>query len=234
MATFCHQSCASFGIVGHVGARRRPRHARRAAVELDQTAELRRHLGHRARVWMSDLRIGVSPTMNFFSEVDLGDRELGVEPRRLAPLQRRALQHRPRARVLIAELHALFPVGAVRRRRHAPLGRAVRVHHRQSRLGQRRVKAVYQKICCAISPWPGTGPASENVMPRGLGRRVLLQPVDVLGQRVDGGRAVGFAAARHRGAGRVAALDADAPLVHRLAVGDALVAHARHATATRR
>src|SRR5688572_17022547 len=27
------------------------------------------------------------------------------------------------------------------------------------------VKAVYQKICCAIWPWAGTGPASPKVMP---------------------------------------------------------------------
>src|ERR1043165_365201 len=27
------------------------------------------------------------------------------------------------------------------------------------------VNAVYQKICCAISPCAGTGPDSENVMP---------------------------------------------------------------------
>ena len=31
------------------------------------------------------------------------------------------------------------------------------------------VNAVYQKICCAIAPWPGTGPASEKVMPGASG-----------------------------------------------------------------
>src|SRR5882672_3766919 len=31
------------------------------------------------------------------------------------------------------------------------------------------VKAVYQKICCAIVPCAGTGPDSENVMPRACG-----------------------------------------------------------------
>ncbi len=31
------------------------------------------------------------------------------------------------------------------------------------------VKAVYQKICCAISPWAGTGPDSEKVMPAAAG-----------------------------------------------------------------
>src|SRR5689334_20927542 len=31
------------------------------------------------------------------------------------------------------------------------------------------VKAEYQKICCAMLPWAGTGPASENVMPAACG-----------------------------------------------------------------
>src|SRR5690242_12517408 len=31
------------------------------------------------------------------------------------------------------------------------------------------VKAVYQKICCAICPCAGTGPASEKVMPSACG-----------------------------------------------------------------
>ncbi len=31
------------------------------------------------------------------------------------------------------------------------------------------VNAVYQKICCATLPCPGTGPASENVMPEASG-----------------------------------------------------------------
>jgi hypothetical protein len=31
------------------------------------------------------------------------------------------------------------------------------------------VKAVYQNICCAISPCAGTGPASEKVMPAAAG-----------------------------------------------------------------
>src|SRR3982751_885047 len=36
------------------------------------------------------------------------------------------------------------------------------------------VNAVYQKICCAILPWPGTGPASENVMPGAAGGAYFL------------------------------------------------------------
>src|SRR4051794_13667750 len=31
------------------------------------------------------------------------------------------------------------------------------------------VKAVYQKICWATSPWAGPGPASENVVPLACG-----------------------------------------------------------------
>src|SRR6185295_7832921 len=36
------------------------------------------------------------------------------------------------------------------------------------------VNAVYQKICCATFPWPGTGPASENVMPGASGGAYFL------------------------------------------------------------
>src|SRR5262245_42828671 len=36
------------------------------------------------------------------------------------------------------------------------------------------VNAVYQKICCAMAPWPGTGPASENVMPGASGGAYFL------------------------------------------------------------
>src|SRR5262249_45324134 len=36
------------------------------------------------------------------------------------------------------------------------------------------VKAVYQKICCAMAPCAGTGPDSEKVMPRALGGAYLF------------------------------------------------------------
>src|SRR6218665_534138 len=36
------------------------------------------------------------------------------------------------------------------------------------------VKPVYQKICCAMLPWPGTGPDSENVMPAAWGGAYFL------------------------------------------------------------
>ena len=38
------------------------------------------------------------------------------------------------------------------------------------------VNAVYQKICCAICPWAGTGPASPKVMPlASLGAYFFIQ-----------------------------------------------------------
>ena len=57
--------------------------------------------------------------------------ELGVEPAGLDLLHRCIFQQRPAADVLIAELHALLPVGAMRARGHAPFRRAVLVHDRQ-------------------------------------------------------------------------------------------------------
>jgi len=36
------------------------------------------------------------------------------------------------------------------------------------------VNAEYQKICCAMLPCPGTGPASENVMPGASGGAYFL------------------------------------------------------------
>ena len=85
------------------------------------------------------------------------------------------------------------------------------------------VNAVYQKICWAMLPWPGTGPASEKVMPAASGGAYLGHPLDVLGRSEDRGRTVGGAAALDAGPGGVAAFDPDAPLVHRLAVGNSLV-----------
>src|SRR5438045_2063363 len=41
-------------------------------------------------------------------------------------------------------------------------------------LARSAVNAEYQKICCAIWPWPGTGPASENVMPAASGGAYFL------------------------------------------------------------
>ena len=64
----------------------------------------------------------------------------------------------------------------------------------------------------------------------GLLRREFFHPVDVLGERIDGGGTVGGAATRDGGAQRIAAIrrHADAPLVDRLAVRDADVGRAGH------
>src|SRR3546814_18029556 len=45
------------------------------------------------------------------------------------------LEEAPRAYILIAVLHAVFPVWAMRSRRHAPFGRTVFVHDRQPLFG---------------------------------------------------------------------------------------------------
>src|SRR3546814_3162074 len=90
----------------------------------------------------------------------LGDDELGIEPGRLGALQRGRLQDGPGPGVLVAELHALLPVRAVRARRHAPQRVALVVHRVvASDLGatMEAVNAVYQKICCATLPWLSAG-----------------------------------------------------------------------------
>src|SRR3546814_6624709 len=62
----------------------------------------------------------------------LGGDELGIEPGRLGTVDRGRLHERPGTGILITELLALLPVGTVRRGGHAPLRRAVLVHHRQT------------------------------------------------------------------------------------------------------
>jgi hypothetical protein len=59
-------------------------------------------------------------------------------------------------------------------------------------------------------------------------RRVLLQPLDELGQRVDGSGPVGVAAAAKRGAHRDAIFRANAPFVDRPAVRQTAIAVAGH------
>ena len=105
--------------------------------------------------------------MVFFSEVVLRRHELRVEPGRLAAASSGVdLKKRPRADVLVAVLHALLPVRAVRATgamRHFGVPSAF-ITGRPG-LVMSAVKAVYQKICCAICALAGTGPASEKVMP---------------------------------------------------------------------
>src|SRR6218665_796048 len=87
------------------------------------------------------------------------------------------------------------------------------------------VKAVYQKICCAIWPWAGTGPDSPKVMPMAsLGAYFFIPSTDLVcaeeaagvGGQGGGGGCV-FVVGR-----------GEAPFVDRQAVGRADVGGARH------
>src|SRR6218665_1169351 len=53
------------------------------------------------------------------------------------------------------------------------------------------VKAVYQKICCAIWPWAGTGPDSPKVMPMAsLGADFFIQSTYLVSAWAAGGELV--------------------------------------------
>ena len=92
------------------------------------------------------------------------------------------------------------------------------------------MNAVYQKICWATLPWLECGERLIEVVARRSRRRELAKPLVPLADGVDRGRAVGGTAALDRGADRIAraGLHADAPLIDRAAVGQALGAGARH------
>mmetsp|Transcript_11426 Transcript_11426/g.31213 ORF Transcript_11426/g.31213 Transcript_11426/m.31213 type:complete len:274 (+) Transcript_11426:4128-4949(+) len=113
-------------VVGHVRARGAPAGAVRGAVELHQAPELRGHVGQGLR---PEIRLpdGREAHQRLPQGDGLGDRELRIEPRSLTPFQGRRLEQRPRAHILVADLHALLPVGPVWAGRHAPLRPAVRV-----------------------------------------------------------------------------------------------------------
>ena len=127
----------------------------------------------------------------------LGDAELRVEPGRLAALQRRATSAsstspRPGSRASCPPPStgraATGPCAtSACRPRSPPAGRA---------WSSDAVNAVYQKICCAMLPWPGTGPASEKVMPGASGGAYFFSQSMYFVERVDGRRAV---RARRRG-----------------------------------
>ncbi len=140
--------------------------------------------------------------------------ELGIEPARLHVLDRSIFQHGPAADVLVAELHALLPVGAVRRRCHAPLRRAVLVHHGAGLASAVREGRIPEDLLGDMALADHRS-RFEEVHAGRFRRRVFLQPLDVFGQRVDGGRSVGVAAAGDRRADRDAVLGPDAPFVHR-------------------
>ena len=59
-------------------------------------------------------------------------------------------------------------------------------------------------------------------------RRVFLEPFDELGAGIDGGRAIGVAAAAQRSADRDAVLRPNAPFVHGPAVRQAAITAAGH------
>ena len=163
----------------------------------------------------------------------LGDRELPVEPGRLAAIDRRRLEQRPRAAILVAELHALDPVRAVRRGRHPPQRHALVVDGVVALLlgsdhagGERGVP---EDLLSDVALRERRQRLIEVVV-GGSGRGVLAQPFVPLADRIHRSRPVRFATSGHGGARRIARtlLHADAPLVDRAAVGQALGARARH------
>ena len=116
----------------------------------------------------------------------------------------------------------------MRRGSHAPFRRAVGIHHGQARLGQSRGEGGVPEDLLgdvALSRHrAGLGEGHAG----GLGRGIFLQPLDILGQRIDRRRAVDAAAAADRGADRAAILDPDTPFIDRQAVRNALVGFAGH------
>ncbi len=155
--------------------------------------------------------------------------ELRVEPGGLGAIVRRRLQQRPGPGVLVAELHAVLPVDAVRARGKTPLRCAVLVHDRQAFLheigGEGRIGE--HLLGDLALRWYRTGFREGHAL--GSSRRIGLHPVEIFLDGVDRGRAVGVAAARDAGSdGPRVLVDLDAPLVDRLAVRDALVAVAGH------
>src|SRR6185312_4860575 len=128
---------------------------------------------------------------------------------------RGGLQQGGRTDVLIAELHALLPVRAVRRWSHAPLRRTVRVHYRQTGLhhvgGEGGVPEDLLGDVALRRHRPRFGEGHALRLRRGI----LLHPVEVFDDRIDRRRAVDVAATLDRRADRTAAFHADAPFVDR-------------------
>src|SRR5713101_3456866 len=102
-----------FRIIRHVIAGRGPLHARRRTVELDQPAELWRALGERLVPDVGLTNEGETDVA-LLQGHRLGDDELQIEPGCLAAIGWRGLQERQGSCVLIAKLHAVLPVRAVR------------------------------------------------------------------------------------------------------------------------
>src|SRR5439155_12913265 len=89
------------GIVGHVDAGRGPEHAIRRAVELYEAPELGCALSERS---VADVGVADDGEADvaLLQRSGLGDGELPVEPGRLAAIDRRRLEQRPRAASLVA------------------------------------------------------------------------------------------------------------------------------------
>jgi hypothetical protein len=117
----------------------------------------------------------VRPTMDFFSDVVLAVTNWAYS-QAAAVGWRRGLEEGPAAHVLVAVLHALLPVRAVGAGAMRHLGVPSALTTGRPGLVMSAVKAVYQKICWAIWPWAGTGPASPKVMPvASLGAYFFIQ-----------------------------------------------------------
>src|SRR5207245_2110919 len=163
----------------------------------------------------------------------LGDRDLPVAPGRLAAIDRRRLEQRPRAAILVAELHALDPVWAVRRGRHPPQRHALVVDGVVALLlggdhagGERGVP---EDLLSDVALGERRQRLVEVVV-GGAWRGVLAQPFVPLADRIHRSRSVRLATSGHGGARRIARalLHPDAPLVDRSAIGQALGARASH------
>ena len=216
-------------IIRHVRSGRRPGNACRAAIELDQATELRRHFGHRCRLDVGLADRGQADR-RLLQRSGLRGHELRVEPRTGQLVGIMPFEEGPRADVLVAVLHALLPVRAVRARGHAPLRRTVLVHDRQTLLGHVGGEGgVPEDLLSDLALCRDRARFAEGHAGSFL-RRVLLHPIDILGQRVNRCRRVGRATASHRGALRVATVggSTDAPLVDRLAIRDTDVSGTGH------
>ncbi len=110
---------------------------------------------------------------------------------------------------------------------HAPFGGAVFVD-RRARLDHVRGEGRIPEDLLGHMPLGQHRQIGVEIHPQRARGGVLAQPLHVFAQGVLGGRAVGRTAAFHAGAHRLAAVDPNAPFVHRDAVGNALVTGAGH------
>ena len=116
----------------------------------------------------------------------------------------------------------------MRRRSHTPLRRTVRVHHGQARLHHVGGEGgVPEDLLGDIALRRHRTGLREGHALR-LRRSILLQPVEILHDRIDRRRTIDVAAALDRGADRTAAFHANAPFVDRQTVRNSLVAVAGH------